>query len=249
MDAKFAAMATYFVSDFHLGEADRARDQLKLERFRKFRRSVAHDIDHLVILGDLYDFWFEYRHLIPKRHLGILIELRKLVEAGVTLSYVCGNHDFWLGDFMTSEVGCVVYPDDLVIDAKIGKVLVLHGDGIAPSDWKYRLLKRVLRNRVNIALYKLLPPSLAYGLAHAVSGGSRNLGNEKPSERFIAEYHEFARQRLASGYRAVVCGHIHWPEIVPLGNGHYVNCGDWLNFFSYIRFDGENFTLGDMRQD
>lgn len=240
-------MAVYFVSDFHLGEANVERDRLKLELFRRFRAQSAGDLEHLIILGDLYDFWFEYKHLIPKRNLGILLELKALAESGVKLSYVCGNHDFWLLDFMQSEIGCQVHRDTLELTGALGRVLVLHGDGVAPSDWKYRLLKGVLRNRVNIALFKLLPPALAYGLAHRVSGGSRYFGEEKPTPEFVAEYHDFARRQIAAGYHAVVCGHIHWPEIKEIEGGFYVNSGDWINFFSYVRFDGTRFELGNMK--
>src|SRR5690606_1835601 len=146
-------MAVYFISDFHLGEANVERDRLKLELFRRFCAQTAGDLAHLIILGDLYDFWFEYKHLIPKRNLGILLQLKALAESRVRLSYVCGNHDFWLLDFMQSEIGCQVYRDSLELSASLGRVLILHGDGVAPSDWKYRLLKGVLRNRVNIALF------------------------------------------------------------------------------------------------
>ncbi len=239
-------MATYFVSDFHLGESTNDRDRRKLELFTKFLQRTAGDLTHLVILGDLYDFWFEYRYLIPKHNLSILFKLRELTQSGRKVSYICGNHDFWLGDFMQTELGFEVTADRLVLDSPRGKILALHGDGIAPSDYKYRLLKRVLRNRVGIALYRQLPTTLAYSLALGVSGGSRHYGEQKPSEKFIAEYHDFARKCFAEGYHAVICGHIHWPEIVELKGNYYINCGDWLEYFSYVRLENGNFELLSM---
>lgn len=239
-------MATYFVSDFHLGELDKDRDRRKLELFDQFLEKCKGDLAHLIILGDLYDFWFEYRYLIPKHNLSILYELKELVRRGVKVSYICGNHDFWIGDFMASELGFEVETDQLVIESQLGKVLVLHGDGLAPSDYKYRILKRVLRNRVGIALYRQLPTSLAYRLALGVSGSSRHYGAVQPSADFVREYHDFARKRFKEGFAAVVCGHIHWPELVEIDGRFYVNCGDWLNYFTYVRFDGMQFELSSM---
>ncbi len=239
-------MATYFVSDFHLGESTNDRDRRKLELFDRFLHRVAGDLTHLVILGDLYDFWFEYRYLIPKHNLSILFKLRELTQSGLKVSYICGNHDFWLGDFMQTELGFEVAADRLVLDSPKGKILALHGDGIAPSDYKYRLLKRVLRNRVGIALYRQLPTTFAYRLALGVSGGSRHYGEQKPSEKFVAEYHDFARKCFAEGYHAIICGHIHWPELAEIQGNYYINCGDWLSYFSYVRLENGNFELLSM---
>ncbi|MGB5106331.1 MAG: UDP-2,3-diacylglucosamine diphosphatase [Candidatus Zixiibacteriota bacterium] len=239
-------MAIYFVSDFHLGERDKNRDRRKLALFDQFVEKCQGDLTHLIVLGDLYDFWFEYRYLIPKHNLSILYKLRELVQAGIRVSYICGNHDFWIGDFMASELGFEVEPDQLILESPLGKVLVLHGDGIAPSDYKYRILKRVLRNRAGIALYRQLPTGFAYWLALRVSGSSRHYGAEKPSPEFVKEYYDFARARFKEGCAAVVCGHIHWPELVDIDGKFYVNCGDWLNYFTYVRFDGERFELKSM---
>jgi len=239
-------MATYFVSDFHLGESTDDRDRRKLELFDKFLQRVAGDLSHLVILGDLYDFWFEYRYLIPKHNLSILFKLRELTQSGRRVSYICGNHDFWLGDFMQAELGFEVAADRLVLDSSKGKILALHGDGIAPSDYKYRILKRVLRNRIGIALYRQLPTTFAYKLALGVSGGSRHYGEQKPSEKFVGEYHDFARKCFAEGYHAVICGHTHWPELLEIQGNYYINCGDWLNYFSYVRLENGEFELLSM---
>jgi UDP-2,3-diacylglucosamine hydrolase len=237
-------MATYFVSDFHLGEADPSRDQTKYRLFCNLLSKAGSDLEHLVILGDLYDFWFEYRHLVPKHNLQIPLKLKELVEAGTKVSYVCGNHDFWMGDFFETELGVGLIHDEFCLESPSGKVLVLHGDGIAPSDWKYRILKKILRNPVNIALYRLLPPNIAYRMALTVSRGSRGHTEKRPKDSFVEEYFEFAQRQFAKGYFAVVCGHLHLPEIRKSGDKFYVNSGDWLTHYSYVRFDGSEFLLG-----
>jgi UDP-2,3-diacylglucosamine hydrolase len=242
-------MATYFVSDFHLGELDPERDRTKYRLFYRFLERTGTDLDHLVILGDLFDFWFEYRYLIPKQHLPILFRLRDLVVAGVKVTYVCGNHDFWIGDFMDVELGFSLVRDDFSIESPKGRVLVLHGDGVASSDWKYRILKRVLRSRINIALYRLLPPGLAYSLALAVSRRSRGHTERRPKDSFVEEYVDFAKRKFTEGYFAVICGHIHIPEIRKVADNYYVNSGDWLTHFSYVRLDGSQFELGNMHDE
>lgn len=236
-------MATYFISDFHLGARSPEVEGQTIDRLCAFLQQRQDDLEHLVILGDLFDFWFEYRHLVPKGNLEVLFRLKEFSGRGTRISYVCGNHDFWIGDFMTRQLGFAVYPDQLILENDNSKLLVLHGDGLAPSDWKYRLLKRVLRNRFNIALYKLLPPSLAYGLAYKVSNGSREHGAQVPTQEFLNEYYEFAQARYAEGYSAVICGHLHYPEIKQFDSGMYVNCGDWLTHYSAVRWDGGSFEL------
>lgn len=240
-------MAIYFVSDFHLGEDEEERERRKCVLFGDFLSRVGSDLKQLVILGDLFDFWFEYRHLIPKRHLPILFQLRDLAHGGTKVSYLCGNHDFWMGDFMESELGITLIQDRMVLETSHGRILATHGDGIAPSDWKYRMLKKILRNRVNIALYKLLPPGLAYPLALSVSRHSRGHTEQRPKDSFVDEYIEYTRARIAEGYFALVCGHIHLPEIRAIGAGYYVNSGDWLFHYSFVRYDEGKFEIGYMK--
>lgn len=154
-------MAVYFVSDFHLGAADRESERLKLDLFDRFVTEQSSDLDHLVIIGDLFDFWFEYRHLIPKKHIRILTTLYGLRTSGCRITYICGNHDFWLGDFMTAQLGIEVARDSYVLETERGSILITHGDGISSGDRGYRIMKQIFRNRVSVALYKLLPPAVA----------------------------------------------------------------------------------------
>ncbi|MFH2055316.1 MAG: UDP-2,3-diacylglucosamine diphosphatase [bacterium] len=239
-------MAIYFLSDFHLGEGDAATEARKLERFKEFISRSRADLEHLVLLGDLFDFWFEYRHLIPKRNLQLLFLLRDLLASGVPITYVTGNHDHWIGDFLSVELGIEVVGDRLELDTGAGKILAMHGDGLAKSDWKYRLLKKVLRNRVCIALYKLLPPSLAYWLAYGAAQSSRRHTAKRPRDRFLEEYREYGRQMLAGDYCAFICGHTHHPELLRFGEKYFLNTGDWISHFSYIRFADGEFQLLSM---
>lgn len=242
-------MAIYFISDFHLGSNDAKTESLKLELFAKFIQKERSEIEHLVVLGDLYDFWFEYKHLIPKCNLEILYSLRNLVKQGKKVSYISGNHDFWLGDFMETELGFQMVDDQLEIPTDQGKILAIHGDGLAKSDWKYRILKKILRNKFNIALYKLLPPSLAYSLALKVSHSSRNYTSERTKATFLPEYELYAKQKLDDGYFAFICGHTHYPQLKRFGEKYYINSGDWINHFTYVKFSDGEFQLLNMLDD
>jgi len=239
-------MAVYFLSDFHLGGSEPAQETRKLGLFEEFIARHRDDLEHLVLLGDLFDFWFEYRHLIPKRNLQLLFLLRDLLASGVPITYVTGNHDHWIGDFLSTELGIEVVGDRLELETPAGKILAMHGDGLARSDWKYRLLKKVLRNRVCIALYKLLPPSLAYWLAHGAARSSRNHTAKRPREQFLEEYREFGREVLRGDYFAFICGHTHHPEMLRIGERYFLNSGDWLGHFTYVRYADGEFQLQSM---
>lgn len=241
-------MAIYFISDFHLGEGEPEAERRKVELFRQFIEQAVGDMEHLVVLGDMFDFWFEYRHLIPKRNLHLLFKLSELTSNGTSVSYIAGNHDLWMDDFLEEEMGIELCRDQLVIDTPRGKILAMHGDGVAKSDRGYRLFKRILRSRVNIALYRLLPPALAYNLAHSTSHKSRQRSAHKPVDSFIGEYISFAEEKFAEGFFAFVCGHTHHPEVRKIGENYYVNSGDWIRNFSYIKFDGSKFTLHYMTE-
>jgi UDP-2,3-diacylglucosamine hydrolase len=236
-------MSIYFVSDFHLGEGDAQSERRKHELFRRFVGRVGADLQQLVVLGDLFHFWFEYRQLIPKRNLHVLFELRDLVQRGVSVSYVTGNHDFWMDDFMERELDIQVFRDILELDTRQGKILATHGDGLLPSDRGYRLLRAVLRHPVNIALYRLLPPSLAYGLARGAARLSRRHSAARPEESFLERYRDAARRKLDDGYFAFVCGHTHLPEIKRYDEKYYVNSGDWFRHFTYVRFGDGRFAM------
>lgn len=239
-------MAIYFLSDFHLGEGDRPSEARKLRLFEKFLELHLDDMEHLVVLGDLFDFWFEYRHLIPKHHLHILFRLAELVKAGIRVSYIAGNHDHWMGNFLSSELGITIIRAKLEIETDAGKILAMHGDGLAKSDRGYRVLKKILRNRFCVGLYKLLPPNLAYWLAHGAARSSRLHNSQRPSDGFRREYREFAVQKLREGYFAFICGHTHYPELEKIDDSYYVNSGDWITHFSYVRFSEGKFELASL---
>lgn len=226
-------MSIFFLSDVHLGHDAPDREAVKLQRLDRFFETVASKGERLYILGDLFDFWFEYKHAIPKNHLAVLFMLSRLIQSGVKITYITGNHDFWLGDMLSRSLSIDVHRDDLSVELYGKKLLLIHGDGLAKNDRGYRMLKRIMRNRVNIFLYRQIPPDIGIPFARWCSRRSRLHTSQRPKESFLQEYRDYAEEKLREDYDIVVCAHTHHPEIISLGSGVYVNTGDWTEHFTY----------------
>lgn len=239
-------MALYIFSDAHLGAGPPDKERIKLERIDRLASKIRTDGDRLVILGDLFDFWFEYKRAIPKENLDTLMLLRDLIKEGITVDYISGNHDFWMDDFFQNQIGAAVHCDSLEFEYAGKKLHLIHGDGLAPADRGYRLLKRVLRNRVCIWLYRKLPPDFAIALAKRVSGTSREY-TARREHHFAQDYENYARSKLNEGFDIVAIGHLHLPVYKEFPAGIYINTGDFINHFSYARMDGDGISLKYLR--
>lgn len=234
-----------FFSDAHLGLGDRDEDRAKEERVVRFLRTVARDAEHLFIVGDLFDFWFEYRSVIPKGHIRLLGTLAWLRDSGVGITYLAGNHDFWLKDFFPAELSIEISLDPIERVLYGKRFLIHHGDGLLKNDAGYRFLKRVLRNRFNMFLFSLVHPDFTGRIARWSSRASREHTGKKVYEG--NDMAEFARQKLHDGFDVVVMGHNHKAHIERSGKGVYINLGDWIDENSYAVFDGKNIRLKRFR--
>jgi len=231
------------MSDAHLGSDDPEREKVKLDKLFSFFKRVKDDGSALYILGDLFDFWFEYRHAIPKQHLKVVFRLAALVEQGIPVHYITGNHDFWLGNFLADEVGVAIHRDHYEANIDGLRLFMIHGDGLSPSDWKYRAFVRApLRNPLAIWLYRLIPPDWGIPLAKAVSSHSRQMTADR-EPAFLKDYEDYAEKKLSEGFDAVLIGHVHYPVFRKFDNGIYVNTGDFYHHFSYARLDRGRFSL------
>jgi UDP-2,3-diacylglucosamine hydrolase len=226
-------MSTYFFSDVHLGLGERAAEKEKENRLLEFLTGILPDTTNLVILGDLFDFWFEYRTVIPKGFHRTLTAIQSFTDRGVPVYYMAGNHDFWMGDFFSRELGVTMHADpaDIRIDGRL--VHLHHGDGLAKNDLGYRLIKPILRNRFNIALYRWLHPDLGVPLARGSSRTSRDYTSNKDYGNEEEGMIRYATEKISTGADIVVMGHRHKPSLQPIGKGTYVNLGDWITYHSY----------------
>lgn len=232
---------SYFFSDAHLGIGTPEADQQKERRLVSFLETVRSDGKELFIVGDLFDYWFEYRSVVPKGYVRLLGTLASLTDAGIAITYLAGNHDFWMRGYLTQELGISVQSE--AIERTLGgkRFYLCHGDGLDPLDRGYRFLKRVFRNRLNIALFSMLHPDCATKVARWSSRTSRKHTGERPREYHYLQ--EYAARKIGEGYDVVIMGHSHVPAIQQLNGGTYVNLGDWMQHDTYAVFDGRSVTL------
>jgi UDP-2,3-diacylglucosamine hydrolase len=235
-------MALYIFSDAHLGSGPEDKEKQKLEKCRTLFEMIKKDGDRLIILGDLFDFWFEYKHAMPKDQFGILYLLYQLKEEGIQIDYISGNHDFWMDSFFSNDLGLTLHRDHFDLKYAGKNIHLTHGDGLAPGDKGYRFLKRVLRNPVNIWLYRKLPPDWAIPLAKFVSGASRE-HTARREHHFAIDYENYAENKLNENYDIVAIGHLHLPIFKQFDNGIYINTGDFINHFSYAKISEDNVSL------
>ena len=231
----------YFLSDAHLGAAPAETTRIQIEWLTQLLHELAVCRGSLVIAGDLFDFWYEWKHVIPKQHFGVLLQLRALVDQKIAVHYLAGNHDFRLHGFLESQVGLKTHRDALIVTVNDRRVYVFHGDGVLKSDYGYRLLKRVLRNPVSQRAFSWIHPDLGMVLARGTSKTSRAYDHGGPEDNH--DYLSFARERFAEGFTGVVMGHTHRP-IEHCENSHtYLNLGDWITHFTYGVHDGSRLML------
>lgn len=232
----------FFLSDAHLGAEGQDREKLKEKKLISFLDRVKEEGEFLYLVGDLFEFWFEYKNVIPKDHFTVLEKLKQLVEGGLKIKYLVGNHDFWLGDFLPREIGIPIFKKSLEVVHQEKKIFITHGDGLAKKDWRYRILKRILRNRVNIFLYRQVPPDVAYPLAKFVARRSRKSVQKRDSSH-LQEYESFAAEKIKQGFDAVILAHTHVPVLRDLDGRIYMNLGDWFQHFTYGRLSDGKFYL------
>ncbi len=236
-----ASKRTYFFSDAHLGLGSREENQQRERRIVKFLNRVASDGERLFIVGDLFDYWFEYRSVVPKGWIRLLGKLAELSDRGIKIVYLSGNHDFWMDSYFRNELGIEVHQDPIEYTISGKKFYIHHGDGLLKKDRGYRFLKRILRNRINIALYSIIHPDWTDRLARWSSRKSRKHTGNKTFE--ANDMVEFAEQKIRQGFDYVVMGHHHRPVVRNFGRGVYVNLGDWISENSFAVFDGKQLRL------
>ncbi len=237
--------AVYFVSDVHLHSVLSEREKQKRFYLLEFLQQVKKERAELFIVGDLFDFWYEYRHVIPRHFFRVLRRLQEITDDGTSVHLIGGNHDYWLEDFFPAELGVEVHRQPVEIERNGRRFLVTHGDGILKRDSGYRVLRRILRNRFVIRLFRLVHPDLAFEIAKRVSGTSRRytLRDQDQDDSERAEITAFGREQWQAGFDIVIMGHYHLPTCVREDGKIFINLGDWMRHYTYARFDGANISL------
>ncbi len=226
------AKPDYIASDVHLGAVPAQTERT----FVDFLDHAGRDAGSVLINGDLFDFWFEYGEVIPGKHFRTLAAMSRLVDAGVRVILMGGNHDAWGGRFLREEVGVEYHTGSLRTTLGGRNSLIAHGDGLGKGDFRYRALKTVVRSRAIIGLFRAIHPEVGLRIARAVSRTDTRQDDSamRGRARFLEEW---GKARLAedSALSFVVCGHAHFPACVRVEPGrYYLNAGDWIRHNSYI---------------
>ncbi len=238
----------YFLSDFHLGAPNRAASLLREKRIIQFLGEIKNDAAAIFIVGDLFDFWYEYRTVVPKGFVRILGKLAEITDAGIPVYFFTGNHDMWMKGYFEEELNIPVYHEPKTFEWNGKKFLVGHGDGLGPGDHGYKFIKKIFRNRFCQWLFGILPPAFGVGLANYFSRKSRAVTGQT-DENFLGEDKEwlisYCKEVLQKSYfDYLIFGHRHLPIDFTLQNGsRYINLGDWISYCTYAVFDGENIVL------
>jgi UDP-2,3-diacylglucosamine hydrolase len=237
----------YFASDIHLGAGSYESSRQREDRFVRWLDSIKTDATEVFLMGDVFDFWFEYKTVVPKGYIRLLGKLAELTDSGIKLWMFKGNHDMWMFDYFVKELGATIITNELVIERGGKKFFLHHGDGLGPGDRKYKILKKIFRSGFCQWLFARLHPNLGIGIANRWSQNSR-IVNERKEDRKVYEQEwlvTYSREVLQSThYDYLIFGHRHLPLDIQLNDkSRYINLGEWINYNSYAEFDGEGLSL------
>jgi UDP-2,3-diacylglucosamine hydrolase len=238
----------YFLSDFHLGAPDHAKSLEREKRLVQFLDEIKNDAGEIFLVGDMFDFWYEYKKVVPKGYVRLLGKLAELSDAGVQLHFFVGNHDMWMKEYFQQELNMPVYYEPKEFERSGKKFLIGHGDGLGPGDHGYKRLKKIFRNPACQWLFGVLPPVIGVGLANYLSRRSR-AQTGSAEEVFLGEDKEwliiYCKDVLQKeNFDFFVFGHRHLAIDYRLSkDSRYINLGDWIRYFTYAAFDGEKMEL------
>jgi UDP-2,3-diacylglucosamine hydrolase len=238
----------YFASDFHLGIPNHAASLVREKRICKWLDEIKHDAAYIFLVGDMFDSWLEFKHVVPKGFVRLLGKLAALRDSGIMIEAFTGNHDLWMRGYFEEELNIPVHHEAIRRTINGKQFLIAHGDGLGPGDYGYKFLKSILRNPICQWLYRRVHPDTGMALASFFSRlGPKHEGAIK--EAFKGAENEFLVQYCLGvlekeQFDFFIFGHRHLAIEYPLPNNSlYVNLGDWINFNSYGVFDGHHLKL------
>ncbi|WP_407449693.1 UDP-2,3-diacylglucosamine diphosphatase [Fibrobacter sp.] len=227
--------SAYFISDAHLGVNPPGSVPNREQALVHFMESIKGKASHLVIVGDLFEFWYEYNDYVCRNHMDLFFAMRELVKSGCEVHLLQGNHDFAYGDFFPKSLGVLTHKE-LKLDIQGKKVYFRHGDGVAKSDFGYRLFRRVLDFPLNRFLFRQLHPDWGMALARFVGRNSRKVGESRIIK--MEEYLHWANCMLEkTGCSYCILGHHHISGIWNVENGTVASAGDWMKKLTYLRME------------
>lgn len=238
----------YLLSDFHLGVPNAEASLVREKKVVAFLNEIKDDALAIFIVGDMFDFWYEYKHVVPKGYTRIFGKLAELTDSGIAIHFFVGNHDMWMKDYFQKEMNIPVYFGPKSFEFSGKRFYIAHGDGLGPGDNGYKFLKKIFRNPICQWLFGILPPKIGIALANYFSKKSKDnadvmerqfLGEEK--EWLIVHSKEILQKEHFDYF---IYGHRHVPSYFKIQpDSLYINLGDWIGHFTYAVFNGTEIKL------
>ncbi len=248
MAASSGTKKIYFISDFHLGAPDYESSLVREKKIISFLEEIQNDAAEIFILGDMFDFWYEYKKVVPKGFVRLLGKLATMSDAGIIIHFFVGNHDMWMNGYFEQELNIKVYHEPQAFERNGLQLLIGHGDGLGPADYGYKFIKKIFRNRFCNWLFGQLHPTLGIGLANYFSRKSREKTGSS-DEIFLGEEKEwlviYCKEILEhKHFDYFIFGHRHLPLDISLNNkSKYINLGDWIRHFTYATLHEQQLEL------
>ncbi len=244
----------YFASDFHLGVPTYEESRKREKELVDWLEFIRADAEEVYLVGDIFDFWFEYKHTVPKGHIRLLGKLAELSDQGIKLHLFKGNHDMWMFDYLPTELGATIHDGNIEREWKGVKFLIGHGDGLGPGDRFYKFIKKVFANKLCQWAFERLHPNLGIAIANAWSKKSKadrrkNAVDKDVPEPFMGEAKEwlaiYCKEVLQERHFDVfIFGHRHLVIDIEVGpKSRYINLGEWFSQMHYVEFDGKDVKL------
>ena len=234
----------YFASDFHLGSPNLKESLEREKKIISWLNEIEKDAKSIYLLGDIFDFWFEYKKVVPKGFVRFLAKLVDLIEKGIDIHYVVGNHDMWMRDYLEQEIGLKVHFQEFIIEQNHKLIFIGHGDGLGKGDYKYKVLKLIFSSKICKWLFSRLHPNFGISLGQAWSNKSKRkketLVNE--DKEILVEYCKEQQKNNPVDY--YVFGHRHIPMNIKIDERcNYINLGDWVHHYSYAVYSDKKLEL------
>lgn len=242
----------YFLSDFHLGAPDFESSLVREKKVVGFLDSIKQDAAEIFIVGDIFDFWYEYKAVVPKGYTRLLGKLAELTDNGIKVHVFVGNHDMWMSGYFEKELNIPVYHEPKVFERNGKQFYIGHGDGLGPGDKGYKFIKKIFRSPLCQWLFGQLHPTWGIGLANYFSRKSREKTGSA-DQHFLGEDNEwliiYSKEVLRQQhFDYFIFGHRHYPIDFKLSDtSRYINLGDWIRTFTYASFDGTDVQLHEWK--
>jgi|TARA_B110000240_G_scaffold188627_1_gene227648 UDP-2,3-diacylglucosamine hydrolase len=234
----------YFASDFHLGSSNKEENIIREKKIISWLNSIEKDAKAIYLLGDIFDFWFEYKKVVPKGFIRLLGKLSELTDKGIEIHYVVGNHDMWMDDYLEQEIGLKLHFKEFIIKEDDKLIFLGHGDGLGKGDYKYKILKKIFSSNLCKWLFSILHPNFGIGLGQAWSNKSRKKQELNISEdnEILAGYCKEQQNKNPVDY--YIFGHRHIPMNIKIDErANYINLGDWIHHYSYAVYSNQKLEL------